>query len=207
MEQRTSSNMDQVRTTILLVVDMIKNLRDFYFDCSRSSSCTFFFIVFNFSPLENQAYSNNPNGDGSTGRANPFLPRPVQDRLEKMGIIQQADAMRSTQAIDLKKGQVRNVVAFNLPPLPVLGKQTRKATLTVTVDFKPNGQDKRKLDVKFQACRVVITASPVDFVIPLGIIGPTGWLSTGYIDDTIRITRGHKGSVFVLSRPSQLKKR
>jgi hypothetical protein len=169
----------------------------------------FFFIVFSrilySSPLENQAYSNNPNGDGSTGRANPFLPRPVQDRLEKMGIIQQADAVRSTQAVDLKKGQVRNVVAFNLPSLPVLGKKTRKATLTVTVDFKPNGQDERKLDVKFQACRVV--ASPVDFVIPLGIIGPTGWLRTGYIDDTVRVTRGHKGSVFVLSRPSQLNKR
>jgi hypothetical protein len=134
------------------------------------------------------------------------LPRPIQDRLEKIGVIQQdADPIRSSQAIDLKKGQVRNVVTFTLPSLfpGGGGGKPSKATLTVTVDFQPNTQDSRKVDVKFQACRVVITNTPVDVNIPLGIIGPTGWLRTGYIDETMRITRGHKGSVFVLSRPSK----
>ena len=172
-----------------------------FYSLSTSNSYYFCFLL-NRSPLENQAYSNNPNG-----RSNPVLPQPIQDRLEKMGVIQQdADPIRSSQAIDLKKGQVRNVVTFTLPRLLPRGGKPSKATLTVTVDFQPNNQDSRKIDVKFQACRVVITNTPVDANIPLGIIGPTGWLRTGYIDETMRITRGHKGSVFVLSRPSKQSK-
>ena len=175
-----------------------------FYSLSTSNSYYFCFLL-NRSPLENQSYSNNPNG-----RSNPVLPQPIQDRLEKMGVIQQdADPIRSSQAIDLKKRQVRNIVTFTLPPLfsfPGRRNKPSKATLTVTVDFQPNNQDSRKIDVKFQACRVVITNTPVDANIPLGIIGPTGWLRTGYIDETMRITRGHKGSVFVLSRPSKQSK-
>mmetsp|Transcript_29007 Transcript_29007/g.42796 ORF Transcript_29007/g.42796 Transcript_29007/m.42796 type:complete len:279 (-) Transcript_29007:31-867(-) len=149
-------------------------------------------------PLENQSYSNNPNGS-ETGRANPFLPQPIQDKLEDMGLVtQESDPVRSSQTIDMKRKQVINVVSFNVP---FLGK-SRKASITVSVDFEPNFQDNRKIDVKFQACRVVVTDSPIDLLIPLGIIGPTGWLRTGYIDETIRITRGHKGSIFVLAKPS-----
>ena len=137
-----------------------------------------------------------------TGRSNPVLPRQLQDRLEQIGLIQkdsEASVTRSSQAIDLKRKQVRNVVAFNIPSVP----EPRKATLTVTVDFQPSDLDKRRVNVKFRACRVAVSKSPIDFTIPLGIIGPTGWLRTVYIDDQIRITRGHKGSVFVLSRPSR----
>lgn len=84
-----------------------------------------------FSPLENQSYSNNPSAD--QGRANPVLPRPFQDQLEKMGLIsQEADPIRSSQAIDLKKRQVRNVVGFTLPSLG----QPRKASLTGTFTCK-----------------------------------------------------------------------
>lgn len=157
-------------------------------------------------PLENQSYSNNPNGGG---RANPFLPQGIQQKLEDLGIVAQEESsnpVRSSQNIDLKKQKVRNVVSF---AVPFLGRNTSnskksspKASLTVTVDFTPNLQDKRKIDVKFQECRVVLPNTPIDLVIPLGIIGPTGWLRTGYIDDSMRITRGHKGSVFVLARPS-----
>jgi hypothetical protein len=183
--------------------DEKENVYDFVFIiCSykQASNSDYFCFLLNRSPLENQSYSNNPNG-----RSNPVLPRPIQDRLEKIGVIRQdADPIRSSQAIDLKKGQVRNIVTFTLPSLfPGRGGKPSKATLTVTVDFQPNNQDSRKVDVKFQACRVVITNTPVDVNIPLGIIGPTGWLRTGYIDETMRITRGHKGSVFVLSRPSK----
>jgi hypothetical protein len=155
------------------------------------------------SPLENQSCSNESNG-----RSNPILPQPTEDQLEKMGVIRQdADPIRSSQAIDIKKGHVRNVVTFALPSLfPRRGKPS-KATLTVAVDFQPSNQDSRKLDVKFQACRVVIANAPVDVNMPLGVIGPTGWLRTGHIDETMRITRGHKGSVFVLlSRPSKQSK-
>lgn len=127
------------------------------------------------------------------------MPRPVQDRLEDIGLISKDNVpVRSTQVIDLKKGQVRNVVSFMVPSPG----GSRRLTLTVTVKFEPNQTDKRRIDVKFFSCRVIVNDSPIDFTIPLGPIGPTGWLRTGYIDDTIRITRGHKGSVFVLTRGS-----
>jgi hypothetical protein len=68
-------------------------------------------LLLSQSPLENQSYSNNP--DSSTGRANPVLPRRVQDRLEKIGLMKKdAAPVRSSQAIDLKKSQVRNVVSM-----------------------------------------------------------------------------------------------
>ena len=158
-------------------------------------------------PLENQSYSNNPNRSG--GRANPILPREIQDRLESIGILEpsgggdesdgkSAPPVRSSQAIDRKKSRVRNVVSVELRrPLPV------KGSLIVDVAFKPNRNDKRRIDVKFDSCRLQIKNSPVDITFPLGIIGPTGWLRTGYIDDDMRITRGHKGSVFILIRTAK----
>jgi hypothetical protein len=94
-------------------------------------------------PLENQSYSNNPNAGG---RANPVLPRPVQEGLERLGFItQEEDEMtttsqanskasppvQSTQTVDVKKQQVINVVSFY-----ILGGR-RRVTLTVTVDFYP----------------------------------------------------------------------
>jgi hypothetical protein len=54
------------------------------------------------------------------------------------------------------------------------------------------------MKVKFQSCRL-----PVDLNLSLGIIEPTAWLKTVYIDDSMRVTRGHKGLVFVLQRPSK----
>mmetsp|Transcript_18751 Transcript_18751/g.26445 ORF Transcript_18751/g.26445 Transcript_18751/m.26445 type:complete len:315 (+) Transcript_18751:2-946(+) len=165
-------------------------------------------------PLENQSYSNNPTGsrssdeEGGGGRSNPILPQNVQDNLEKMGIIvpqPNTSGVRSSQGIDLKKKRVRNVVSFEIHSLTTRGnnntnRNTKKATLVVDVGFQPNSTDLRRIDVKFESCRVTIQDSPIDFTIPLGMIGPTGWLRTVYIDDTIRITRGHKGSVFILSR-------
>jgi hypothetical protein len=157
-------------------------------DVSRAES-RFAFL----NPIENQQYSNNPNG-----RANPVLPRFIQDKLESMGIIQQSQSsvvVRSTQSIDLAKQQVVNLVGLNV------GTKNR-AAITVSVDFKPNPRDPRKIDVKFRACRLILSRTPINLNIPLGVMGPTGWLRISYIDDTIRITRGHKGSVFVLQRPA-----
>ena len=164
--------------------------------------------VFSFiNPLENQSYSNNPNRGGG-GRANPILPREIQDRLESIGILEpsggsdgeSAPPVRSSQAIDRKKSRVRNVVSIELRrPLPV------KGSLIVDVAFKPNRDDRRRIDVKFDSCRLQVKNSPVDITFPLGIIGPTGWLRTGYIDDDMRITRGHKGSVFILTRTAKRK--
>jgi len=142
-------------------------------------------------PLENQSYSNNPEG-----RSNPILPKELQDRLEVAGLATTAPNLRSTQVIDLKKKIVRNVVNLDIT---VLGSK-RRASLTVTIGFKPNQSDLRRIDVKFQECKVKTHSLPA-FTIPLGALGPTGWLRTAYVDDDLRITRGHKGSVFVLQRP------
>jgi len=168
-------------------------------------------------PLENQSYSNNPLSS-TTGRANPILPREIQDRLEGLGILTSENVgndddatppVRSSQAIDLKKQRVRNVVSFRAgPKFTMFGGGSDddaslvRGSIIVDVKFKPNGSDKRRVDVKFDSCRVSIKNLPsINF--PLGPIGPTGWLRTVYIDDSMRITRGHKGSVFVLLRPSQ----
>ena len=163
-------------------------------------------------PLENQAYSNNPVG---TGRANPFLPREIQDRMETLGLVSvdgnNNDFSVSTQAIDIRKQRVRNVVAFQLGKnfpllLNVSGAKDSGAlrgSVTVDVKFKPNLQDARRVDVKFERCKFSVNrVLPKPLDIPLGPLGPTGWLRTVFIDRSIRITRGHKGSVFVLLRTS-----
>lgn len=146
-------------------------------------------------PLENQSYSNNPSG-----RYNPILPREIQDRLEEAGLAQSAADLRSIQAIDPATQKVRNVVNLNVK-LPGLFTKPQRSSLTVTVDYRPDQTDLRKIDVKFRECRIR-AGSTVDCNLPLGLLGPTGWLRTGYIDDNLRVTRGHKGSVFVLQRPS-----
>ena len=144
-------------------------------------------------PLENQSYSNNPEG-----RANPMLPIEIQNRMERAGLIS-STPIRSTQSIDLTSGLIRNIVAVDL--LGRRNNRRRRASLTVTVRFAPVLADPRRLDVKFEACRISIPGTPVQWNFPLGLAGPTGWLRTVYIDDELRVTRGHKGSVFVLSRP------
>ena len=189
------------------------------------------------SPLENQSYSNNPNGIIDSGRSNPVLPQAIQNKLEEVGILvdsveNEADsssAVRSSQAIDLKRMLVRNVVTVNVA-LPFRQRRVR-GSITVDVKFSPNENDLRRVDVKFQSCRLKILGLPLDLYFPLGPVGPTGmrfetihllvilfvtffrnitnlhlgWLRTGYIDDDVRVTRGHKGSVFILSRKGNKK--
>lgn len=132
-----------------------------------------------------------------------------------MGIIkvdEELSNVRSSQTIDLQRRRVRNVVTFAIPSLiPSSLDDTRsslaprRASITVDVDFTPAPTNLRRVNVKFQACRIVVPKTPIDVTLPLGFFGPTGWLQTNYIDDSIRITRGHKGSVFVLKRPSVAK--
>ena len=127
------------------------------------------------------------------------------------------NTIKSTQAIDLKKNRIRNVVAFtinNALPLPFFNNNNDnnnnnviRGFITVDVKGKPNPNDERKIDVKFDSCRIsILDSTPkIDITFPLGIFGPTGWLRTTYVDDTIRITRGHKGSVFILSRTASMR--
>jgi len=154
--------------------------------------------------VENQSYSNNPIDNG---RSNPILPQNIQDSLEDIGILStpNSNTIKSTQSINLKKNRIRNVVAIELNnPISSSnkGSSTIKGFITVDVKGYPNPNDKRRIDVKFDSCRVSFLNSPIDITFPLGIVGPTGWLRTSYVDNDIRITRGHKGSVFILSRTS-----
>jgi hypothetical protein len=59
---------------------------------------------------------------------------------------------------------------------------------------------------KIDSCRLKASKLPVDWNPPLvGIIGPTGWLKTVYIDDKMRVTRGPKDRCLFCS--AQAKKR
>ena len=187
-------------------------------------------------PLENQSYSNKPievSNEVKEGRSNPILPQGIQNSLEDIGLLRSVtvqdesdeedensnnnNTIKSTQAIDLKKNRIRNVVAFtinNQLPLPFFhneddsnNNKVIRGFITVDVKGKPNPNDERKIDVKFDTCRISIldTTPKIDVTLPLGIFGPTGWLRTTYVDDTIRITRGHKGSVFILSRTASMR--
>ena len=113
--------------------------------------------------------------------------------------------VKSTQSIDLKKMRIRNVVAFEVNNPTLIFSKSGKSKGFIVVDVKgsPNLHDARKIDVKFDRCRVTILDSPIDVSFPLGLIGPTGWLRTTYIANDIRITRGHKGSVFILFRTTK----
>ena len=164
------------------------------------------------------------------GRLNPILPRNVQDQLESWGILTQANSeedyadtgpsaasIKSTQSINLKQRIARNVVAFQVETPSLFSKfssspSTLRGTVTGDISFKPSTMNPTQIDVKFKACRIRVSERKkldssasmqkelLDLKIPLGFVGPTGWLRTTYIDDEMRITRGHKGSVFILTR-------
>ena len=158
-------------------------------------------------PLENQSYSIN-NSKNIMGQSNPVLPLVIQQGLEAAGVLDTPTTSSassrprslnrpvSTQSIDLKKQLATNVVS-----LRVWDKFTM--SLAVKIGIRPNANDARRIDVQFLSCRVNVPSANVDWDIPLGF-GLEGWLRTTYIDDTLRITRGHKGSVFVLTRPGRL---
>lgn len=147
--------------------------------------------------MENQSYSNQPSLN--KGRSNPILPRAIQEKVEEAGLATSVEGFRSTQTIDMKSKQVINVVTVDIN----LFGTPKRATVTVLVDFVPSRTNERQINVQFRSCRFNVKSSLVDWNIPLGILGPRGWLTTVFIDDTIRVTRGHKGSVFILKRPGK----
>jgi PAP_fibrillin len=137
-----------------------------------------------------------------------------------------AASIRSTQIIDLDKGKVRNVVSFGLrrfrrqrrlrPSLfrrrPVELDDSKynerrqavlRASVAISIDVAPDAWDARRIHVKCQSCQFFVPGLNIDWTVPLwGVAGPMGWMRTQYVDDDLRIARGHKGTVFVLRRPS-----
>jgi len=60
----------------------------------------------------------------------------------------------------------------------------------------------RRVDVRLDRWEFNVAGLP-RLVIPVGSFGPEGWLETTVCDEDLRISRGHKGSVFVLGRPGE----
>jgi hypothetical protein len=144
--------------------------------------------------------TSSSNSSPEVVASNNINTNKVSERSDQMYSTQQPSII-STQSIDIKKQRVRNVVRFvtNIP----LASSVLQGTLTVDITFVPSSSDFRRIDVKFQKCQLTLSKIPLNISIPLGFIGPTGWLRTTYVDQDLRITRGHKGSVFLLLRTSQ----
>jgi PAP_fibrillin len=138
-----------------------------------------------------------------------------------------AASITSTQIIDLDKGKVRNVVSFGLRRFrrqrrlrpsslfrrrPVEWDDSKynerrqavlRASVAISIDVAPDAWDARRIHVKCQSCQFFVPGLNIDWTVPLwGMAGPMGWMRTQYVDDDLRIARGHKGTVFVLRRPS-----
>eukprot|EP00669_Euglena_mutabilis_P004725 TRINITY_DN16080_c0_g1_i1.p4 TRINITY_DN16080_c0_g1~~TRINITY_DN16080_c0_g1_i1.p4 ORF type:complete len:172 (+),score=51.75 TRINITY_DN16080_c0_g1_i1:69-518(+) len=132
------------------------------------------------------------------GAADPILPADLQRRLESLfgaapGTLV-APSATSTQGIDVARRKIVNTVRFTAP-FGVAG------TVLVEVGWAPcpDPGRGRRVNVKFERCRLSGPRLPT-LDIPLGPFGPPGWLETTVLDSDLRISRGHKGSVFVLRR-------
>lgn len=69
----------------------------------------------------------------------------------------------------------------------------------------PVGGDRRRIDFAFDGGFVKLKALPVKipYPVPFKLLGDEakGWLDTTYLSPRVRISRGNKGTTFVLSKP------
>ncbi|KAG7347158.1 plastid lipid-associated PAP/fibrillin family protein [Nitzschia inconspicua] len=102
----------------------------------------------------------------------------------------------TTQTIDIAQSRVTNFVEQNLFTVEVAG--------SYELDTVPN-----RVIVSFDKCDITIKNTglvlDLSFLFDLrsflkGGLKAGGWLETTYIDDDIRIGRGNRGSLFVLTR-------
>ena len=94
-------------------------------------------------------------------------------------------SIRNEQIVDLKNGRVENFV-----DLEILGRETR---VVVRGQIKPLDRNQEKVQVTF-------TDWSFGDVVTLPLPRPTGGLENTYCDETMRISRGSGGGVFITTR-------
>jgi len=94
-------------------------------------------------------------------------------------------SIRNEQIVDLTRKRVENFV-----DLEILGRKTR---VVVRGEIKPLDEFNRKVQVTF-------TDWSFDDFVTLPLPRPTGGLENTYCDETMRISRGSRGGVFITTR-------
>ena len=94
-------------------------------------------------------------------------------------------SIRNEQIVDLKNGRVENLV-----DVEILGRETR---VVVRGEIKLLDKNQEKVQVTF-------TDWSFGDVVTLPLPRPTGGLENTYCDETMRISRGSRGGVFITTR-------
>lgn len=71
-----------------------------------------------------------------------------------------------------------------------------------TAEPQPGPQGEPRVFVTFEAFELQ-WGSALRLRVPLSWVRPTGWVQTTYLDDSFRVGRGDKGSIFVTARTNK----
>lgn len=95
----------------------------------------------------------------------------------------------NSQNIDVRDGRVENIAEF-ATLFGIQGELNIQGTICVVSDVRA--------DVEF--VRFVLRVGKVSIAVPLTWVKPKGYVDTTYLDETLRIGRGDKGSIFINAR-------
>jgi len=121
-----------------------------------------------------------------------------------------ADTEESTQTIDTAKNLLSNTAVYE-GLLGITTKVELNGVLSAPGGGKggrapgggkggrERGRERHRQDVQFTSARVDVGGFKVTFP-HMDVFGVSGWLDTTFVDEHIRICRGNRGSVFVLTR-------
>ena len=106
---------------------------------------------------------------------------------------------RNAQTVDVAAGVVRNEVELDL-----VGPTTTTTTVCIGVDGEIRAEDALARDavVTFTSfdVRARFGGESTSPTLTLPLPRPRGWLTTTFCDETMRVSRGGQGGVFVLTR-------
>ncbi|CAM9145448.1 unnamed protein product [Chrysoparadoxa australica] len=103
-----------------------------------------------------------------------------------------ADTEKSIQIVDTKGGKLTNKAEYK-------GWSGLTSSVQLDAIIKPLEERANRVMIEFH--RAIVQVGGIKMTFPhIGRFSPTGWLETTYLNDTIRIVRGNKGSLFVMTR-------